>query len=82
MEAIEAEIQKLIECDFIWEEQHPDWVANIVPIFKKNKKIWVCIDFCDLNIICPNSLPIMDVMMDNTYGFEMMYFMNGFSGYN
>ena len=39
IEAIEAEIHKLIECDFIREEQHPDWVANIVPIIKKNGKI-------------------------------------------
>ena len=38
MEAIEAEVHKLITCDFIWEEQHPDWVANIVPILKKNEK--------------------------------------------
>ena len=53
MEAIEAEVQKLIECGFIWEEQHPDWVANILPILKKNEKIRVCIDFHDLNIVCP-----------------------------
>jgi len=50
MEAIEAEVQKLIECGFIREEQHPDWVANIVPVLKKNGKIRVCIDFRDLNI--------------------------------
>ena len=37
MGAIEAEIHK-ITCGFIWEEQHPDWVANIVPILKKNGK--------------------------------------------
>jgi len=39
IEAIEAEVHKLIECGFIWEEQHPDWVANIVPVLKKNGKI-------------------------------------------
>ena len=38
MEAIEAEIHKLIECGFIQEEQHPDWVTNIVPVLKKNEK--------------------------------------------
>jgi len=37
MEAIEAEVQKLIECGFIREEQHPDWVANIVPVLKKRE---------------------------------------------
>jgi len=38
MEAIETEVHKLITCDFIREEQHPDWVDNIVPILKKNEK--------------------------------------------
>ena len=85
MEAIEAEVHKPIECGFIWEEQHPYWVANIVPVLKKNGKIRVCIDFRDRNTACPKdefSLPITDVMIDSTYGFEWMFFMDDFSGYN
>ena len=38
MEAIEAEVHKLIACGFMQEEQHPDWVANIVPVLKKSGK--------------------------------------------
>jgi len=38
MKAIEAEVHKLIQCSFIREVQHPDCVANIVPILKKNEK--------------------------------------------
>ena len=53
MEAIEVEVHKLIACGFIWEEQHPDWVANIVPVLKKNRKIRICIDYRDLNTACP-----------------------------
>ena len=85
MESIEDEVQKLIECGFIQEEQYPDWVTNILPVLKKNRKIRVCIDFCDLNIAYPKDefpLPIMDVMIDNTCSFERMPFMDGFSGYN
>ena len=85
MEAIKIEVNKLIECGFIREEQHPDWVANIVPVPKKNGKIRICIDFRDLNSACPKDefpLPITDVMIDNTCGFERMSFMDGFSGYN
>jgi len=70
MEAIETEVHKVIECGFIREEQYPDWVANIVPVLKKNEKIRVCIDFRDLNAACPKdefSLPITDVMTDNTW---------------
>jgi len=85
MEAIEAEVQKLIACGFIREEQHADWVAIIVPVLKKNGKIWVCIDYHDLNAACPKDefpLPIIDVIIDNTYEFERMSFIDGFSGYN
>ena len=39
MEAIQSEVKKLIYSDFIREKQHPDWVANIVPVTKKNEKI-------------------------------------------
>jgi len=73
IEAIQSEVKKLIDSDFIREEQHPDWVTNIVPGTKKNGKIWVCIDFCDLNEACPKDefpLPITDVMINSTCGFE------------
>ena len=69
MEAIEAEVLKLIACDFIREEQHPDWIANIVPVLKKNGKIEVYIDYRDVSTVCPKGefpLPITDVMIDNT----------------
>jgi len=39
----------------------------------------------DLNTACSKDefmLPITDAMIDNTYGFERMSFMDGFSGYN
>ena len=73
MEAIQSEVKNFIDSDFIREEQYPDWVANIVPVTKKNGKIQVCIDFRDLNEACPKDeflLPITDVMVDNTCGFE------------
>ena len=80
MEAIETKVHKLNECGFNHEEQHPDWVANIVPVLKKNEKIRVCIDYRDLNAACPKDefpLPITDVMIDNTCRFERMSFMWG-----
>ncbi|KAJ8622074.1 hypothetical protein MRB53_030603 [Persea americana] len=85
MEKIEQEVQKLKNVGFIREEQHPEWLANIVPVTKKNGQIKVCIDYRDLNNACPKDefpLPIPEVMIDNTYGFERMTFMDGFSGYN
>src|SRR5438045_7467879 len=85
MDAIEQEVRKLIDSGFIREEQHPDWVTNIVPVTKKNGAIRVCIDFRNLNDACPKDefpLPVTDIMVDNTAGYERMSFMDGFSGYN
>lgn len=75
------EVQKLKDAGFIREEKYPDWLANIVPIKKKNGQIRVCIDFRDLNQACPKDdfpLPITEMMIDNTTGFEHMSFMDGF----
>ena len=66
---IESEVKKLIDSCFIREELHPDWVANIVPVPKKNEKIRIFIDYHDLNAACPKDefpLPITDVIIDNT----------------
>ena len=83
IEAIESEVKKLIDSDFIREKQHPDWVANIVFVPKKNGKIQICIDYRDLNATCPNDelpLPITDVMINNTCSFERMSFMDASQG--
>ncbi|XXG41726.1 hypothetical protein AAC387_Pa01g2132 [Persea americana] len=85
MDKIKQEVQKLKNVGFIGEEQHPEWLANIVPMTKKNGEIRVYINYRDLNNACPRdefSLPISEVMIDNTCGFERMTFMDGFSGYN
>ena len=42
---IETEVNKLIEVGFIHEVQYLEWIANIVPIKKKNGQIRVCVDF-------------------------------------
>ena len=38
MEAIQSEVRKLIDSGFIREEQHPDWVANIVPLLRRTER--------------------------------------------
>jgi len=85
MKVIKLEVKKLIDSDFVREEQHPNWVANIVLVPKKNGNIRICIDYRDLNTACPKDefpLSITDVMIDNTCDFERMFFMDGFLGYN
>ena len=65
--------------------EYPQWVANVVPVPKKDGKIRVCVDFRDLNKASPKDdfpLPHIDILVDNTAGHALLSFMDGFSGYN
>ena len=82
---IEAKVNKLEQAGFIQEVQFPKWIANIVPVKKKNGQIRVCVDFQDLNRACPKDdfpLPNTELMVDATIGHELLSFMDGSSGYN
>ncbi|XP_049394584.1 uncharacterized protein LOC125858841 [Solanum stenotomum] len=82
---IKNEVNKLIEAGFIREVKYPTWISSIVPVKKKNGQIRVCVDFRDLNNACPKDefpLPIPELMIDATTGYEAMSFMDGSSGYN
>ncbi|KAL6126263.1 hypothetical protein ACLB2K_074314 [Fragaria x ananassa] len=82
---IKQEIEKLLASSFIKPIKHPTWLANIVPVKKKNGQIRVCVDFRDLNKACPKDefpLPNMDVLIDSTSGHGMLSFMDSFSDYN
>ncbi|NAU72096.1 RNA-directed DNA polymerase, partial [Klebsiella pneumoniae] len=80
-----TETKKLIEAGFIREEKYPLWLANVVPVRKKNGQIRVCIDFRDLNKAYPKDdfpLPIPELMIDIASSHCLFSFMDGSSGYN
>ena len=55
----------------------------VVP--KKNKKIWICVDYRKLNAATvPDPFPIlyMHSILDDVVGHEMYSFIDGFSGCN
>ncbi|XP_048129415.1 uncharacterized protein LOC125313654 [Rhodamnia argentea] len=82
---IKEEVMKLLKVGFIETIPYADWIANIVPVIKKDGKIRVCVDYRDLNKASPKDdfpLPHIDVTVDSTAGFELFSFMDGFSGYN
>ena len=82
---IKDEIEKLLKAGFIKPIKHPTWLANVVPVKKKNGQIRVCVDFRDLNKACPKDefpLPNVDTLIDSTSGHQTFSFMDGFSGYN
>ena len=83
--AIKEEVQKLIAAKFIREVYYPDWLANVVMVKKANSKWKICVDFTDLNKVCPKDsypLPRIDQLVDSTAGHKLLSFMDAFSGYN
>ena len=46
---IKAEIDRLIEANFIYEIEHTEWVSPIVVVPKKNGKLRVCINLKKVN---------------------------------
>ena len=65
------ELAKLLEVGFIREIKHPDWLANLVMVPKKDKSWRLCVDFKDLNKACPKDpfpLPRIDQIIDATAG--------------
>ena len=61
------------------------WVANIIPVRKKNGEIRICVDFCNLNQASLKDnygLPIMDHILHFIFDSELMSMLDGFSGYN
>ena len=58
--AIGEEIARLLAAGFIKEVFHPEWIANLVLIRKKNKTWRMCVDYNNLNKAClkvPYPLP-------------------------
>jgi hypothetical protein len=50
---VKKEIERLLDANFIWPCRYAEWISNIVPVYKKNGKMSVCIDFRDLNRATP-----------------------------
>jgi len=62
---INAKMDKLIRANFIREVQYPIWLANIIPVQRKNGQLRIFVDFRDLimhvsrttsHYLSPNSL--------------------------
>ena len=82
---IKEEVITQLKVGFIKPIHEPKWVANVVPVPKKDGKVRMCVDFRDLNKAYPKDdfpLPHIDVLVDNTTRNALMSFMDGFSRYN
>ncbi|KAG8503668.1 hypothetical protein CXB51_001660 [Gossypium anomalum] len=82
---IKEEVKKQFNAGFLQVVNYSEWVANVVPVPKKDGKVRMCVDYRDLNKASPKDnfpLPHIDTLVDNTAGYALFSFMDGFSGYN
>jgi hypothetical protein len=83
--AVKSEVQRLLDATIIREVMYPKWLANTVPVKKKNGKWRMCIDFTDLNKATPKDnypLPRMDQVVDSAANAAIMSLLDCFSGYH
>jgi hypothetical protein len=82
---IKYEVEKLLKDGFVYPVSLTDWVSNLVPVKKKQGMIRVCVDYRDVNKVCPKDnypTPFFDQIVDDCAGSEIFSLMDGFLGYN
>jgi hypothetical protein len=84
VKAVEAEVQRLQDAKVIREVKYPVWLANTIPVKKKNGEWRMCIDFIDLNKACKDDFPLerVDKIVDDAANSEMLSLLDMFSGYH
>jgi hypothetical protein len=82
---MEKEVKKLLDAKIIIPLRYSEWVANLVPVRKKNGEIKLCVDFRNLNRSSKKDnypLPKMEHILQKVTGAARMSMVDGFSGYN
>lgn len=82
---IKEEIERILKNRFIRHARYVKWLANIIPMIKKNGTLWVCIDFIDLNVGTPKDkypFLVAKMLVDSETGFKYLRLLDGYSGYN
>jgi len=75
----------LLTAGHIREIPYPEWLANVVLVKMASGKWRMCVDFTDLNKVCPKDsypLPNIDALVDSVFGCRLLNFLDAFSGYN
>jgi hypothetical protein len=75
----------LLEAKIIVPLRYSEWVANLVPIRKKNVEKRLCVDFRNLNRCSLKDhypLPKMDYILQRVVSAKRISMLDGYSGYN
>jgi hypothetical protein len=82
---MEREVKKFFHAQIIVPLRYFEWVANLVPVRKKNGEIRLCVDFKNLNRTCKKDnypLPKMEHILQRVIGASKNSLIDGFFGYN
>ncbi|KAM1090696.1 hypothetical protein ACFX15_017690 [Malus domestica] len=82
---IKDELVRLLKAGFIRTARYIEWLANIIPMLKKNGALRIYIDFRNLNLATPKDeypMLISDLLIDAAAHHEILSFMDGHAGYN
>ena len=80
---IKEEVEKQLKLNFVEVVKDTQWLANIVPVSKKDDKVRMCVDYRDLNKVClKDDFPLLhiDILVNSAASSVMYSFMDGFSG--
>jgi hypothetical protein len=81
---VKEEVDQLLQAGFMQPCRYADWVSNIVPVEKKNTgKIWICMDFRNLNRATPKDeypMPVANLLVDSTSGNRVISFLDDNAG--
>ena len=84
-DVVKAELQKLLDVNFIYPISDSKWVSPLVVVPKKNGKWRICVDYRELNKATQKDhfpLPFIDQVLYTLAGKKFFSFLDGFSGYN
>ena len=82
---IEKEVKKLLDAKIIVPLRYSSWVANLVPVRKKNGEIRLCVDFHNLNrssLKYNYPLPKIEQILQKVVGAQRISMVDGFFGFN
>ena len=76
---IKEEFTKELEAKVIEVSQYPSWLANIIPVPKKDGKVQICVDYRDLNKASPKDvfpLPNIHILLGSCAKHEVASFVD------
>ncbi|XP_070040909.1 uncharacterized protein [Nicotiana tomentosiformis] len=82
---IKEEVTKKIKAKVLRVVEYPTWLANTVPVLKKDRKVRVCVDYRVLYRASTKddfSFPNICILIDTNAKHELQYFVDCFTGYH